>query len=266
MSSRAVQDFRRLMGDGEEANSTPSDAESKGASSDAMENTVEDSPFTHGKALPADGETPAATKNMQHGKQTVDADVLDKTQDNEANTTKNIDRNAETEKTVATVETIETDETVETEKPVETDENAFAGMTNPFSRLFSDTMSKMQPASADVVPDSSTADLAEKLVERILVSQSDKNGQEVRLLLSQESGINAEVRIVRDAGGGLHIALHAEDATTFQNLVAAQDRLKATLDAQERGPVRVEVLSQTDQEDNDANRRSRGYMQPESED
>lgn len=147
----------------------------------------------------------------------------------------------------------------------DTDENSLAGMTNPFSHLFSENMPKMQSSPTEAVSSSSTAELAEKLVERILVSQPDKNGQEIRLQLAQESGVNAEVRIVRGLDGSLSVTMHTKDAASFQNLVAAQDRLKATLDAHERSTVRVEVLSQTEQENNDANRRSRGYMPPESE-
>lgn len=186
-------------------------------------------------ALPSDQTALLADHTAKHDKQSAKDNLPDMTQDTESDLPKDID------------------------------ENAFAGMTNPFSRLFSENMPKMQSSPTEAVSSSSTAELAEKLVERILVSQPDKNGQEIRLQLSQESGVNAEVRIVRGLDGSLSVTMHTKDAASFQNLVAAQDRLKATLDAHERSTVRVEVLSQTEQENNDANRRSRGYMPPQSE-
>lgn len=261
-SAKTVHNRTGLLGDGTEKNSTQSDSRNnthnitsgatqdvtKAATQDATKVATQDvtNGITKGDmedALWQNDTTPTsgrtvnpAVEDAQHSKQNAKDNISDRTEETEPNTANNAD------------------------------ENTFSGMTNPFSRMFSDNMPKLQSMPTEAVSSSSTADLAEKFIEHILVSQPDKNGQEIRLQLSQESGMNAEVRLVRGIDGSLSITMHAEDATTFQNLVAAQDRLKAALISQERGTVRVEVLSQTDQENNDTNRRSRGYMPPENED
>ncbi len=106
----------------------------------------------------------------------------------------------------------------------------------------------------------------EQLVERILVSAPDQNGQEVRITLSSQTLQGTDIILHRGVGGELTVILQTSDPAAFQTLVSSQGDLKQLLEAQEKGEVRVTVAGDTQQEQNDSNRRSRGYSSYENDD
>lgn len=134
--------------------------------------------------------------------------------------------------------------------------SAMSGMTSPLDSLFSGRM-EQTAATAEAAMD--PQDL-EKLVDRILVSSPEKGGHEVRLSLGGNNLQGTEIVLQRSVDGSLSVAVKCSDPSSFQTLVAAQTSLKSELERMEKAEVRVEVSHQTDREDNDANRRSRGYM------
>lgn len=108
-----------------------------------------------------------------------------------------------------------------------------------------------------------TGELAEKLLERILVGRDSGGDQEVRLYPSADILPGTEIRLRKGNDGLLHVSLLTDDPASFQTLVAAQDSLKTRLE-ELGGHVRVHVATESRGEDNDSNRRSRGYV-PENE-
>ena len=81
----------------------------------------------------------------------------------------------------------------------------------------------------------------ETLVSRILVSRPESGKTEVRL-----------------QGGQLTVRIHTNDAAAFQTIVSARAELEARLSGRETLPVLVELQKETDREENDARRESRG--------
>ncbi len=137
--------------------------------------------------------------------------------------------------------------------------SAMGNMTSPLDSLFS---GRMEQTAAPAAPEPAldTQEL-EKLVDRILVSSPEKGGHEVRLSLGSHNNLQGtEIVLQRSVDGSLSVSVNCSDPSSFQTLVAAQTSLKAELERMEKAEVRVEVSHQTDREDNDANRRSRGYM------
>ena len=103
--------------------------------------------------------------------------------------------------------------------------------------------------------------LAEKLVERILVSGPD-GGHEIRLTLGKDVLPGTEIRLQRGSDGVLSVQLATDNAASFQTLVGAQESLKARLGSFEKD-VRVEVISErggAEAESGDGRRQSRGSM------
>ena len=138
-------------------------------------------------------------------------------------------------------------------------------MTNPLESLFAGRMGQA-PASAPADgPDMGA--LAEKLVERILVSEPAEGKSELRLMLGKDVLPGTEIRLLRGADGLLSVRLETDNAVSFQTLVGAQETLKAQLERIEKNGVRVEVVSErngADAEDGDARRQSRGrYIDPD---
>ena len=110
--------------------------------------------------------------------------------------------------------------------------------------------------------------LAEKLVERILVSGPD-GGHEIRLTLGKDVLPGTEIRLQRGSDGVLSVHLATDNAASFQTLVGAQESLKARLESFEKD-VRVEVVSErggAEAENGDGRRQSRGeYVAPDERD
>ena len=69
---------------------------------------------------------------------------------------------------------------------------------------------------------------------------------------------NTEITLARDAGGQLTVRIHTNDAAAFQTIVSARAELEARLSGRETLPVLVELQKETDREENDARRESRG--------
>ena len=136
--------------------------------------------------------------------------------------------------------------------------SAMSGMTNPLDSLFSGRMEPVQAPSA--APSTDSAEL-EQLVERILVSTPEKGGHEVRLSLGSQTLPGTEIVLQRGVDGRLTVSVNCTDASSFQTLVAAQDTLQSRLSSLENSDVRVMVTQDTGREENDSNRRSRGYME-----
>ena len=144
----------------------------------------------------------------------------------------------------------------------------FSQMTGPLDALFSGRMTQAAETAAPPgdVPDMGA--LAEKLVERILVSEPSE-GHEIRLILGKDVLPGTEIRLQRGSDGLLSVRMATDDAASFQTLVGAQESLKARLESLERN-VRVEVVSErggADAENGDTRRRSRGdYTAPDDKD
>jgi len=102
-----------------------------------------------------------------------------------------------------------------------------------------------------------SAEELDRLVERILVS-AEEGRQEVRLTLSDRILPGTEIILSRTPEGMLSVSLHCTDSSSFQTLVASQFDLKKRLEEHEMAAVEVSVDIQ--QEDGDADRRSRGYF------
>ena len=134
-----------------------------------------------------------------------------------------------------------------------------SGMTSPLDSLFSGRMEQTQQTQAPAAIQDG-AEL-EQLVERILVSTPEKGGHEVRLSLGSQSLPGTEIILQRDLDGRLAVTVSCRDASSFQTLVAAQDALQTRLSSLENSDVRVMVTQDADREENDSNRRSRGYME-----
>ena len=137
--------------------------------------------------------------------------------------------------------------------------SSMAGMTSPLDNLFSGRMEQAAPPSA---PTLEGADM-EKLVERILVSTPEQGGHEVRLSLAGHHLQGTEIILQRGVDGSLLVEVKCSDPSSFQTLVSAQATLKSELERLENTEVRVDVSHNADREENDANRRSRGYMAEE---
>ena len=140
-------------------------------------------------------------------------------------------------------------------------------MSSPLDGLFGNRMvAENQPATAPAGTPAGPepSELAQRLVERILVSEPSAGGQEIRLTLGNDVLPGTEISILRDASGNLAVRLVTENASSFQTLVSAQDTLKRQLEGLEQKDVRVEVSSEfgdNRQEGNDSRQRSRGFFE-----
>ncbi len=133
----------------------------------------------------------------------------------------------------------------------------------PLADLFSGRMASMTPGEVRPEAPMPPGELAEKLVERILVGQTGDGGQEVRLRLGPDVLPGTEIRMSKGPDGILQVVLVTDNASSFQTLVAAQNDLKARLENLD-SPVRIDITSESGAEDNDSNRRSRGWV-PETD-
>ena len=133
----------------------------------------------------------------------------------------------------------------------------------PLNDLFSGRMASITLGVARPEAPMPPSELAEKLVERILVGQTADGGQEVRLRLGPDVLPGTEIRMTKGPNGTLQVVLVTDNASSFQTLVAAQNDLKARLESLD-SPVRIDITSESGAEDNDSNRRSRGWV-PETD-
>lgn len=134
-------------------------------------------------------------------------------------------------------------------------------METPFSNRLN--APQVNPTAAlQAAPPS--GELIDTLVDRTLLSQSKDGSSEIRISLNNSMLPDTEIRLVRGNDGQLTVHMLTNNASSFQTMVAAQDTLRLRLEQQEMN-VRVEVSSQTEQENNDSRRRSRGYMEEQDE-
>ena len=125
----------------------------------------------------------------------------------------------------------------------------FSRMTGPLDTLFAGRTAQTAETAAPSGDAPDLGALAEKLVERILVSGPDG--------------------LQRGSDGVLSVHLATDNAASFQTLVGAQESLKARLESFEKD-VRVEVVSErgeAEAENGDGRRQSRGeYVAPDERD
>lgn len=130
-----------------------------------------------------------------------------------------------------------------------------------FGRLAASRNGAESVAPAEAAPVSTeTAELVDRLVDRILVSEPGRGQPEVRLTLGDRALPGTEVSISRSPDGQLTVRLTSTDPQSFQTLVGAQDSLRTALEQQGEN-VRIDVIRETASDDGDPNRRSRGYQQ-----
>lgn len=144
----------------------------------------------------------------------------------------------------------------------------FSRMTGPLDTLFAGRTAQTAETAAPSGDAPDLGALAEKLVERILVSGPD-GGHEIRLTLGKDVLPGTEIRLQRGSDGVLSVYLATDNAASFQTLVGAQESLKARLGSFEKD-VRVEVISErggAEAESGDGRRQSRGeYVAPDERD
>ena len=138
----------------------------------------------------------------------------------------------------------------------------FSGMMRPAETF---AAGRTEQAAAPAPANAADHPQLEKIVERILVSAPDQGGQEVRITLSSQALQGTDIILHRNVTGELSVTLQTGDPRSFQTLVASQGELKQLLETQEKGEVRVTVAGDTPQEQNDSNRRSRGYTSYEND-
>lgn len=130
------------------------------------------------------------------------------------------------------------------------------------SRQMQMTAPQAAPAAAEVDA------LVSELVDRILVSDTDKGLPEVRITLAQGPLAGAELNLVRAQDGQLFIRLGCADPASFQTAVGAQDGLRSALERHGEN-VRVEIVRSGAEGGNegDTRQQSRGRQDhmPEAE-
>ncbi|MDR0672659.1 MAG: hypothetical protein LBF93_03145 [Zoogloeaceae bacterium] len=129
-------------------------------------------------------------------------------------------------------------------------------------RLGAPAKSPAQSAQTAPVDAPRTAEMVERLVAQILVSDpsGDQANREVRLMVRDSLLPDTEIRLARGADGLLRVTLATGRSDAFQTLVAAQTELKAALDAREKQEVRLIVTDRSGAEDGERDRRSQGYQ------
>lgn len=119
---------------------------------------------------------------------------------------------------------------------------------------------RTEKTSGTVAPTEAPADIEglERLVSRILISAPDSGRAEVRLQVNESVLRGTEISLSRDHSGQLFVKITTNDATSYQTILAARTELTQRLDAKESLPVRIDLQNETDREEGDARRRSRG--------
>jgi type III secretion system needle length determinant len=113
-------------------------------------------------------------------------------------------------------------------------------------------------ALTDAMASQDNADLTEKLLSRILVSEPGAAGHEVRLTVAPSILAKTEIRLSRGTDGFLNVTVIAGDSASLQTLVQGRADLERALSRTEGAGFRLD-LSDGREEDN-PERRSRGLM------
>ncbi len=132
--------------------------------------------------------------------------------------------------------------------PEERQEGPCGNVPSPASlmeSLFGRGMSSMQAGAvshgeASASTGGRAAELVDKLIDRILVSDPGRDRPEVRLTLGEGILSGVELRLSRGADGLLSVQLFCPDVDSFQTAVGAQDGLRSALE-RTNDQVRVEV-------------------------
>lgn len=134
---------------------------------------------------------------------------------------------------------------------------------NPFESIFKnsffsetsvqETQSVMQNTEIDF-------ELTDKLVDRILVSDSKAGESEVRIQLGDDILKDTEISIKRLQDGSLEIKLNSNNYNSTQTLISQQFELKSRLEKMENCNVTVKVNAENQEQGNDANQKSRGLF------
>lgn len=141
----------------------------------------------------------------------------------------------------------------------EDDSSSNTGSSSPFEGIFQNPFAviKDQPKITETAPQQNTdAEITEKMIERILVSDPKDGDQEIRIKLNESILKDTEIHIKRLNDGSLQISLNSNNANSLQTLVAQQYELKTRLEQIENASVSVEV--NTESQDNDTEQQSRG--------
>lgn len=133
---------------------------------------------------------------------------------------------------------------------------------NPFESIFKNsfftenTVQETQNiANADM-----DFELTDKLVDRILVSDTKAGESEVRIQLGDDILKDTEISIKRLQDGSLEIKLNSNNYNSTQTLVSQQFELKSRLEKMENCNVTVEVNTENQEQGNDTNKQSRGLF------
>ena len=144
----------------------------------------------------------------------------------------------------------------------------FSRMTGPLDTLFAGRTAQTAETAAPSGDAPDLGALAEKLVERILVS-GPTGAMRYASPLARMSSREPKSGSSAGATACLSVHLATDNAASFQTLVGAQESLKARLGSFEKD-VRVEVISErggAEAESGDGRRQSRGeYVVPDERD
>lgn len=133
---------------------------------------------------------------------------------------------------------------------------------NPFESIFKNSFfsEKNVQETQNLANSNMDFELTDKLVDRILVSDTKAGESEVRLQLGDDILKDTEISIKRLQDGSLEIKLNSSNYNSTQTLVSQQFELKSRLEKMENCNVTVEVNTENQEQGNDTNKQSRGYF------
>lgn len=148
------------------------------------------------------------------------------------------------------------------ERKEENDNDKQNDSQNPFESIFKNSFFSEKSVQETQAAANTDMDfeLTDKLVDRILVSDSKAGESEVRIQLGDDILKDTEISIKRLQDGSLEIKLNSNNYNSTQTLVSQQFELKSRLEKMENCNVTVEVNTENQEQGNDANQKSRGLF------
>lgn len=133
---------------------------------------------------------------------------------------------------------------------------------NPFESIFKNSFfsEKSVQETQALANTDMDFELTDKLVDRILVSDTKAGESEVRIQLGDDILKDTEISIKRLQDGSLEIKLNSNNYNSTQTLVSQQFELKSRLEKMENCNVTVEVNTENQEQGNDTNKQSRGLF------
>ena len=134
---------------------------------------------------------------------------------------------------------------------------------NPFESIFKNSFfseNKVQETQPVLQKTDIDFELTDKLVDRILVSDSKTGESEVHIQLGDDILKDTEITLKRLQDGTLEIKLNSSNYNSTQTLVSQQFELKSRLEKIENCNVTVEVNADNQEQGNDANKKSTGLF------